>query len=177
MSETIFTYHTSQHDIGSYTTVFENNLLCFLGIGPDAAVEALAQWPTAEPVTNPETLALIETLLTAPRLKVECVLYGNPLQVDVWNELTKIPYGATMTYQEIAQRIGRPEAVRAVANAIGRNQISVVIPCHRVIGSDGTMRGYRWGIEVKEALLKQEKEAKEKIVQKVEKLIKSRQLG
>lgn len=157
MSEILFTYRTSKSPVGPYTVVFENDLLCFLGIGTEAETEALAQWPTAVPATDAAHIALIDSLLTARQVKVRCVLHGNPLQVEVWNELAKIPYGTTVSYKEIATRIGRPEATRAVANAIGRNQISVIIPCHRVIGSDGALHGYRWGVEVKAALLAQEK--------------------
>lgn len=157
MSETLFTYRTAQGPVGPYTVVFENDLLCFLGIGSEAAEEARTQWPTATAVTDQTQIALIDSLLTARQVKVRCVFHGNPLQVAVWSELAKIPYGTTVTYKEMATRIGKPEATRAVANAIGRNQISVVVPCHRVIGSDGALHGYRWGVEIKAALLALEK--------------------
>jgi len=82
---------------------------------------------------------------------------GSDLQKDVCDALTKIPYGGTRTYKEIAAAVGRPTAVRAVATAIGRNPIAIVIPCHRVIGSDGNMRGFAGGIPFKEYLLSVEK--------------------
>lgn len=78
---------------------------------------------------------------------------GSDFEVEVWNELMKIPYGLTATYSDIAARINRPHAVRAVASAIGRNRISVFVPCHRVIGADGSLRGYAGGIDVKRRLL------------------------
>ena len=78
---------------------------------------------------------------------------GSELQNDVCNALMRIPYGETRTYKEIATDVGRPTAVRAVASAIGRNPIAIVIPCHRVIGSDGRMRGFAGGIPFKEYLL------------------------
>ena len=78
---------------------------------------------------------------------------GSELQKDVCNSLMKIPYGETRTYKEIAKDVGRPKAIRAVATAIGKNPVSVVIPCHRVIGSDGNMRGFGGGIPFKEYLL------------------------
>jgi methylated-DNA-[protein]-cysteine S-methyltransferase len=77
----------------------------------------------------------------------------SDLQNAVCNSLLKISYGETRTYKEIAADIGNPKAIRAVASAIGRNPISIIIPCHRVIGSDGNMRGYAGGIPFKEHLL------------------------
>lgn len=80
-------------------------------------------------------------------------LQGTPFQLKVWNELLKIPYGQTRTYKQIAQAIGSPKAYRAVGNANNQNRIMVVVPCHRVIGSNGQMVGYAGGIEMKEMLL------------------------
>ena len=78
---------------------------------------------------------------------------GTSFQLAVWNELCRIPYGHTVTYSEIAQRIGRPAAIRAVGAANGANPIPVIVPCHRVIGSNGTLTGYGGGIEKKQWLL------------------------
>lgn len=80
-------------------------------------------------------------------------LIGTQFQLKVWNALKSIPYGSTVSYNDIALSIGRPSAVRAVANAIGANPISIIIPCHRVIGSNGTLTGYAGGLEIKRALL------------------------
>jgi AraC family transcriptional regulator of adaptative response/methylated-DNA-[protein]-cysteine methyltransferase len=82
---------------------------------------------------------------------------GTAFQWKVWRALTDIPGGRTKTYAELAKAVGKPLAVRAVARACATNPLSLVIPCHRVIGSDGTLRGYRWGIEVKRALLAAER--------------------
>lgn len=81
---------------------------------------------------------------------------GTDFQKMVWNALLDIPYGMTVSYSEMARRIGRPEAVRAVANANGANAISIFAPCHRVIGSDRTLTGYGGGLDAKEYLLKLE---------------------
>jgi methylated-DNA-[protein]-cysteine S-methyltransferase len=81
---------------------------------------------------------------------------GTAFQQRVWQELQKIPWGTTTTYREIAQRIGQPTAVRAVGSANGRNPVSIVIPCHRVIGSDGSLTGYAGGIATKRRLLQHE---------------------
>ena len=79
-------------------------------------------------------------------------LVGTDFQQQVWNELLNIPYGATISYKEIAQNIGKPKAVRAVAGAIGANGISILIPCHRVIGSDKSLTGYAGGLKAKKML-------------------------
>ncbi len=78
---------------------------------------------------------------------------GTDFQREVWRALAAIPYGKTTTYAAIAQTIGRPSAVRAVGAANGRNPLSIVVPCHRVIGRDGTLTGYAGGVEHKEKLL------------------------
>ena len=81
---------------------------------------------------------------------------GSDFQKTVWRELQNIPAGETRSYQEIAVRIGNPNAVRAVGLANSRNPISIAIPCHRVIGKDGTLTGYAGGLERKSWLLKHE---------------------
>jgi methylated-DNA-[protein]-cysteine S-methyltransferase len=81
---------------------------------------------------------------------------GTPFQVKVWSELLKIPYGSTISYGELARRIDQPTASRAVGLANGRNPISIVIPCHRVIGSNGTLTGYGGGLDRKKTLLELE---------------------
>jgi methylated-DNA-[protein]-cysteine S-methyltransferase len=78
---------------------------------------------------------------------------GTPFQQAVWAELRRVPYGTTTTYAAIAARLGRPTAVRAVGAANGRNPVAVLVPCHRVVGSDGNLRGYAGGVERKLALL------------------------
>lgn len=78
---------------------------------------------------------------------------GTPFQQTVWEALLKIPYGKTISYAQLANHIGQPTACRAVANANGKNPISLIIPCHRVIASDGKLGGYTGGIEIKQTLL------------------------
>jgi methylated-DNA-[protein]-cysteine S-methyltransferase len=84
------------------------------------------------------------------------VLGGTPFQRRVWTELEKIPYGTTISYGELAKRIGNPAAVRAVGLANGHNPISIIVPCHRVIGANGTLTGYGGGLERKRWLLDHE---------------------
>ena len=83
-------------------------------------------------------------------------LVGTAFQQEIWEVLRKIPYGKTCSYAAIAQQIGRPRAVRAVANAIGANPLSLLIPCHRVIGSSGNLTGYAGGLKAKRFLLAHE---------------------
>ena len=91
-----------------------------------------------------------------PHLDLPTDVQGTAFQRRVWEELRKIPYGATKTYTEVARAIGRPKAIRAVARACATNPVSVVVPCHRVVRQDGNLAGYRWGIGRKRALLERE---------------------
>ncbi len=91
-----------------------------------------------------------------PHNELPLDIQATAFQWRVWQELRTIPAGETRTYSEIAQAIGNPKAVRAVGSACGNNHVAIVIPCHRVVREDGTMGGYRWGINRKEQLLKRE---------------------
>ncbi|PYU46378.1 MAG: bifunctional transcriptional activator/DNA repair enzyme protein Ada, partial [Acidobacteria bacterium] len=94
-----------------------------------------------------------------PRLELPLDLQATAFQRRVWQELQRIPRGKTRTYSQVAQSLGKPKAVRAVARACATNPVSIVVPCHRVIREDGTMAGYRWGLARKEQLLAQERSA------------------
>jgi AraC family transcriptional regulator of adaptative response/methylated-DNA-[protein]-cysteine methyltransferase len=87
---------------------------------------------------------------------------GTPFQQRVWDALRQIPAGSTQSYSDIANSLGLPGSVRAVAGACAANPIAIVIPCHRVIRTDGGLSGYRWGIERKRALLAREKAASDR---------------
>ncbi len=78
---------------------------------------------------------------------------GTPFQKTVWHALTEIPFGATISYRQLAERVGKPTSFRAVAQAVGANPIAIVVPCHRVIGSDGSLTGFAGGLEAKKTLL------------------------
>lgn len=84
---------------------------------------------------------------------------GTPFQQRVWQALREVPAGATVSYTEVAARIGQPSAVRAVASACGANPVALAIPCHRVVRTDGGLSGYRWGVARKRALLEREAQA------------------
>ena len=117
---------------------------------------------TVEEGVNEHLTTLIKQLgeyFTGSRkeFSVPLVTPGTDFQQEVWKELVEIPYGCTRSYQEQANAINRPESVRAVANANGTNRIAIVIPCHRVIGSDGRLTGYGGGLRRKKWLLDHEK--------------------
>ena len=87
------------------------------------------------------------------RFRLTLAPVGTPFQQVVWRALSDIPYGETVSYAEVARRVGRARAVRAVGAANGQNPIAIIVPCHRVIGSDGRLTGYGGGLPVKQALL------------------------
>jgi AraC family transcriptional regulator of adaptative response/methylated-DNA-[protein]-cysteine methyltransferase len=103
-------------------------------------------------------VARVVGFIETPRIGLELPLdvRGTAFQQRVWRALRKIPAGRTVSYSEIAQRIGAPRAVRAVAQACGANTLAVAIPCHRVVRNDGALSGYRWGVERKQKLLEKE---------------------
>jgi methylated-DNA-[protein]-cysteine S-methyltransferase len=102
-----------------------------------------------------QTVRQLEEFFAGSRVAfdVPLDLVGTPFQQTVWQELLAIPYGSTISYAQHAQRIGKPTAARAVGAAIGRNPVSIIVPCHRVVGTGGAPTGYAGGLERKRALL------------------------
>lgn len=129
----------------------------FPGHRPGRVPEVAGDW-----VRDDDRFADVRDQLTAylagERTTFDLVLAarGSDLQRAVWDELATIPYGTTVTYGEVAAAIGRPSAARAVAGAVGRNPISIVVPCHRVVGANGTLTGYGGGLDRKRHLLRLE---------------------
>jgi AraC family transcriptional regulator, regulatory protein of adaptative response / methylated-DNA-[protein]-cysteine methyltransferase len=142
--------------------------LCFVQIGrEDAALLALLrdEFPLAQIDEQPS--ARLQPLFEAARAIAEVQPLPENLPVDirgtafqwrVWRALTKIPRGETRSYSQVARAIGRPSAVRAVARACATNPLSLVVPCHRVVGASGSLTGYRWGVDVKKRLLERERQ-------------------
>lgn len=93
---------------------------------------------------------------SAPSVELPLDVQATAFQRRVWQELQRIPRGATRTYTQVAKSLGKPRSVRAVARACATNPVSIVVPCHRVIRSDGALAGYRWGLSRKEKLLQRE---------------------
>ncbi len=135
-----------------------------LGDDPDVLVRALRQrLPRAQLIGGDREferwVAAVVALVEEPvkGLDLPLDVRGTAFQQRVWQALRDVPPGSTATYSEIAQRIGRPKAVRAVANACGLNEVAVAIPCHRIVRTDGALASYRWGVERKRALLRRER--------------------
>ena len=106
-----------------------------------------------------KTYLQLEEYLSGKRksFDIEIEMIGTEFQKKVWKELLNIPYGETRSYKDIATAIGNKKACRAVGNANNKNPIAIIVPCHRVVGSNGSMTGYAGGIDIKEKLLKIEK--------------------
>ena len=134
-----------------------------LGDDPDGLVRDLEdRFPNATLVGGDEEferwVATVVGFVEAPRLGLDLPLdvRGTAFQQRVWQALGEIPFGATATYAQVAERIGAPSAARAVAGACAANPLAVAIPCHRVVRRDGRLAGYRWGVERKRTLLARE---------------------
>ena len=146
--------------LGSLLLAATERGLCALQLGDTAAAvraALAAEFPRATLIEDRTALAahfesitaLLEGRPERPALDIE----ATPFQALVWQELLRIPRGATRTYGEVARAIGRPKAVRAVARACAANPVAVVVPCHRVVSKDGALTGYRWGVKRKRELL------------------------
>ena len=132
--------------------------VCHLAFVDDPA-EAMAdlrdRWPAAEVVEDAGATAAVAAQALDPtgHPPLPVLLSGTNLQVQVWQALLDLPEGTTTSYGALAAAIGRPEAVRAVAGAVGANRLAVLVPCHRVLRSSGALSGYRWGTDRKRRLL------------------------
>ena len=151
--------------LGSILVAASDKGVCAILIGDDAnelTRDLQRRFPKANVIGGDrkferivaQVVGFVEQPRTACNLPLD--IRGTAFQQRVWQALRKIPAGTTTTYAEIAARIGEPRSVRAVAGAIASNPIAVAIPCHRVIRTDGTLSGYRWGVARKRALLKRE---------------------
>ena len=139
----------------------------YLGENQGTLVDALRkEYPRAEITqtaqTNERWLGEILRRIEgdAPSLDLPLDVRATAFQSRVWQELQRIPRGATRTYTQVARAMGKPKSVRAVARACATNPVSVVVPCHRVIRTDGQLAGYRWGLQRKEELLERERAAR-----------------
>jgi AraC family transcriptional regulator of adaptative response/methylated-DNA-[protein]-cysteine methyltransferase len=96
---------------------------------------------------------VFDPALWTPERPVRLVLIGTDFELRVWEALLEVPMGRAVSYADIARRLGKPEAARAVGTAVGRNPISFVVPCHRVLRADGNLGGYHWGLTRKRAII------------------------
>jgi AraC family transcriptional regulator of adaptative response/methylated-DNA-[protein]-cysteine methyltransferase len=150
--------------LGRLLVAYTERGVCAVAIGDDdAALERgfRAEFHSAEihragPAIHEWISAIVRSIDGAPTLAIPVDARGTAFQQRVWKALQQIPRGTTLTYSEVARRIGRPTAVRAVARACATNPVALVVPCHRVVREDGDLGGYRWGIDRKERLLARE---------------------
>jgi methylated-DNA-[protein]-cysteine S-methyltransferase len=156
--------HTFDSPVGPLTTAERGGRACLLHFGPhDDGVERMFErWYPGEPRAR-GALPGLETILrryfegdTGAIDHVPVELNGTVFQKKVWTALRRIPCGSTISYAELARRIGEPTAVRAVGAANGANPVALIVPCHRVIGSNGTLTGYGGGLGRKAWLLTHE---------------------
>ena len=119
-----------------------------------ALADMMSRWPSATYSVENIFSDLEFKSVLEQTTKINLCLIGSPLQVQVWNALLKIPAGKVTNYKTLAKHIGKPKAVRAVATAIGRNPLCWLIPCHRVLRTNGELGGYHWGLKVKKAMLR-----------------------
>ncbi|WP_061541155.1 methylated-DNA--[protein]-cysteine S-methyltransferase [Collimonas fungivorans] len=154
--------------LGKFLAAQTSHGICAIMFGDDeqALVTELAHsFSKAKLILNncalQELITEINTVVAWPeyRLSQPLDIGGTSFQQQVWQALLEIPSGATASYQDIAKRLGKPDAVRAVAGACAANLLALAIPCHRVIRQDGDISGYRWGVQRKQALLQREARA------------------
>lgn len=161
-------FAVGQCSLGAILVAQSQRGICaiLLGDDPDTLVRELQdQFPKARLIGGDaafeQQVAQVVGLIEAPSIGLQLPLdvQGTAFQERVWRALREIPPGTTASYTEIAERIGAPRSVRAVAQACGANRLAVVIPCHRVVRRDGDLAGYRWGVERKRELLRREAQA------------------
>ncbi|MEY4763820.1 MAG: hypothetical protein RI907_493 [Pseudomonadota bacterium] len=163
----VIRFAVGQCSLGAILVAATERGVCaiLLGDEPDALLRDLQdRFPRAELLGGDadfeHTVAQVVGLVEAPKLGLSLPLdvQGTAFQQRVWQALRAVPAGATVSYAELAARIGAPSAARAVAGACAANPVAVAIPCHRVVRNDGALSGYRWGVERKRALLRREAE-------------------
>ena len=155
---------TIESPVGRLAIASHDRRLCALWFGSEPQVRALlARWfpgETASAGRDPAGAVTALRAYFAGDLRcldtVEVELHGTPFQQRVWYQLRKVPAGTTATYAQIARAVGAPNAVRAVGAANGANPVSLIVPCHRIIGSNGSLTGYGGGLDRKRWLLEHE---------------------
>lgn len=152
-------FHTIDSPVGTITLAGRDGVLTNLRMDDQAHPPAdRSEW-VPEPGAFPDAVAQLRAYFAGERTEFDLPLRleGTPFQQTVWAALREIPYGETWSYGRLADHIGRPGAARAVGLANGRNPIGIIVPCHRVIGADGSLTGYGGGLPRKQALLQLER--------------------
>ena len=159
-------YAVAECSLGTILVASSDKGICAISLGNDGnalAHDLRRRFPRAKLISaDPTFRTLVDTVVAFVEqpdrgLRLALDIRGTAFQRRVWEALRRIPPGHTMSYKEVAALIGSRKAVRAVANACAKNMLAVAIPCHRVVRTDGSLSGYRWGIERKRALLTREK--------------------
>jgi AraC family transcriptional regulator of adaptative response/methylated-DNA-[protein]-cysteine methyltransferase len=169
MPALFYLFHPSP--LGQMIVAYRESRICFLAFGsskrrllkdleksfPDSQWIAEKSSSKSAKLLVRKLNAYFKAMHQKPSIEIE--IEGTPFQQKVWSELRKIPLAQTRSYKEIAHQIRRPKAARAVARACATNRIAVLIPCHRVLASNGSLSGYRWGRGLKKDLLRLEQKA------------------
>ena len=160
MERKIIITRTWQSPCGNLVLGVCDGRLCVCDWGRDTVIRRLSRYLDASAAEGDDSLITeavrqLEEYFSGERrcFELPLLMPGTELQQSVWGALLDVRYGTTLTYGELAMKIGRRTAVRAVANAVGANALSVIVPCHRIIGADGSLTGYAGGIEAKRMLL------------------------
>lgn len=162
-AETVtFSRGTLQAPFGMLTVVASDRGVRYITFEEDAHPKSYVGMDVRDDAQHPVVAAVLTQLreyLAGKRTSFDVLLdlQGTEFQVDAWTALAKIPYGGTVSYAQQAASIGRPKATRAIGSANGRNPVVIVLPCHRVVGADGSLTGFGGGLHVKSWLLDHEK--------------------
>lgn len=162
------TYGFAETPYGAVVLAKTDRGVCWLGFQksddttaryPDGVSPIHDMWPGARIVEGDiaAEVAAINTIIKGEKTDILFDLYGTDFQMTVWQDLLTIPRGQVVSYRDIAARIGKPSAMRAVGNAIAANPVSLAIPCHRVVAASGKIHHYAWGAQRKADILRQEK--------------------
>jgi methylated-DNA-[protein]-cysteine S-methyltransferase len=149
-------YSIMDSPLGSLTLASSGRGLASVQFGLNMPVDGII-----DDEANREAIVQLQEYFDGKRTQFDLPMdvQGTPFQMAVWDELRKIPYGSTCSYIEIARSLGKPGAARAVGMANHENPVAVIVPCHRVVGSDGSLTGYAGGLHIKQQLLSIEKQS------------------
>jgi AraC family transcriptional regulator of adaptative response/methylated-DNA-[protein]-cysteine methyltransferase len=163
----LITFTTAVSPLGRLLVATTERGVCRVTLGTDDAAlerDLRDEFSAAEVARDDDALGetIAEVLRRidgcGPAFDLPVDLRGTAFQLQVWRELTRIPRGETRTYREVAESVGKPHAARAVGNACGSNPTAIVVPCHRVVASDGGLGGFGWGLDRKRLLLDNEQQ-------------------
>ncbi|HEY5654028.1 MAG TPA: methylated-DNA--[protein]-cysteine S-methyltransferase [Pontiella sp.] len=131
--------------------------ICYLGFGDaDVWPELQTLWSDFKIIRDDPMAASLADRVFVKQQALDVFVKGSEFQLKVWRALLEIPCGEAISYRMLANRIGNPKAIRAAGAAVGKNPVAYIIPCHRIVHSDGSVGGYRWGVQLKSEMLMRE---------------------